>query len=109
MLSLVLLVFFVSSRRRHTSCALVTGVQTVSLPIYMIGDAAFAGKWDGNDFLGLILVELIEDQRVKRLHAIVGGCGAGRGILTGGYQAGPFLSLSPIGECVSGSRRARPA
>src|SRR3546814_3523040 len=28
---------FVSSRRRHTSCALVTGVQTCALPIYGIG------------------------------------------------------------------------
>src|SRR3546814_7826215 len=27
------LVFFWSSRRRHTSCALVTGVQTCALPI----------------------------------------------------------------------------
>src|SRR3546814_10225574 len=26
--------FFFSSRRRHTSCALVTGVQTCALPIY---------------------------------------------------------------------------
>src|SRR3546814_996738 len=26
-------IFFVSSRRRHTSCALVTGVQTCALPI----------------------------------------------------------------------------
>src|SRR3546814_1204441 len=26
--------FFCSSRRRHTSCALVTGVQTCALPIY---------------------------------------------------------------------------
>src|SRR3546814_13177318 len=29
----VLLVFFFSSRRRHTRCALVTGVQTCALPI----------------------------------------------------------------------------
>src|SRR3546814_2370134 len=29
------MVFFVSSRRRHTSCALVTGVQTCALPIYV--------------------------------------------------------------------------
>src|SRR3546814_17301632 len=28
------LFFFFSSRRRHTSCALVTGVQTCALPIY---------------------------------------------------------------------------
>src|SRR3546814_16083522 len=29
-----LCVFFFSSRRRHTRCALVTGVQTCALPIY---------------------------------------------------------------------------
>src|SRR3546814_2673041 len=28
--------FFFSSRRRHTRCALVTGVQTCALPIYML-------------------------------------------------------------------------
>src|SRR3546814_7213797 len=27
--------FFFSSRRRHTSCALVTGVQTCALPIWL--------------------------------------------------------------------------
>src|SRR3546814_714611 len=32
--SLVFLCFFCSSRRRHTRCALVTGVQTCALPIY---------------------------------------------------------------------------
>src|SRR3546814_1097956 len=30
----VLCIFFFSSRRRHTRCALVTGVQTCALPIY---------------------------------------------------------------------------
>src|SRR3546814_3740226 len=30
----VFLSFFFSSRRRHTRCALVTGVQTCALPIY---------------------------------------------------------------------------
>src|SRR3546814_6751822 len=29
-------VFFFSSRRRHTRCALVTGVQTCALPIYPV-------------------------------------------------------------------------
>src|SRR3546814_4215028 len=29
--------FFFSSRRRHTRCALVTGVQTCALPIYTLG------------------------------------------------------------------------
>src|SRR3546814_5056931 len=37
------MVFFVSSRRRHTSCALVTGVQTCALPISDIDSAAQAG------------------------------------------------------------------
>src|SRR3546814_3251440 len=35
---LVYLLFF-SSRRRHTRCALVTGVQTCALPIYMLSIA----------------------------------------------------------------------
>src|SRR3546814_7665742 len=30
--------FFFSSRRRHTRCALVTGVQTCALPIYRTRD-----------------------------------------------------------------------
>src|SRR3546814_5763036 len=34
-----LVFFFFSSRRRHTRCALVTGVQTCALPILM-------GDWD---------------------------------------------------------------
>src|SRR3546814_5951368 len=34
MLCLYIVVFFFSSRRRHTRCALVTGVQTCALPIY---------------------------------------------------------------------------
>src|SRR3546814_4798600 len=33
-------VLFFSSRRRHTSCALVTGVQTCALPIYARAIAA---------------------------------------------------------------------
>src|SRR3546814_6188103 len=31
--------FFFTSRRRHTRCALVTGVQTCALPIYRFGIA----------------------------------------------------------------------
>src|SRR3546814_1550828 len=45
--------FFFSSRRRHTRCALVTGVQTCALPIYgftpasaidCIGECALEGQ-----------------------------------------------------------------
>src|SRR3546814_5436597 len=39
MLCVVFLCFFFSSRRRHTRCALVTGVQTCALPILTDGEA----------------------------------------------------------------------
>src|SRR3546814_3573674 len=44
--------FFFSSRRRHTRCALVTGVQTCALPISV---AAWHG--DGADILDLLTGE----------------------------------------------------
>src|SRR3546814_21141935 len=40
-----MLFFFFSSRRRHTRCALVTGVQTCALPIYKMANAP-------SDYLG---------------------------------------------------------
>src|SRR3546814_1458166 len=39
-MSMQLLAVFFASRRRHTSCALVTGVQTCALPIVMVGMVA---------------------------------------------------------------------
>src|SRR3546814_14308968 len=42
------LFFFLSSRRRHTKCALVTGVQTCALPIWKMADeylAAIIALW----------------------------------------------------------------
>src|SRR3546814_1439645 len=38
MLSVLVCFFVFSSIRRHTSCALVTGVQTCALPIYPLGE-----------------------------------------------------------------------
>src|SRR3546814_1755743 len=37
-------VFFFSSRRRHTRCALVTGVQTCALPIWTTAPASGDGS-----------------------------------------------------------------
>src|SRR3546814_9535184 len=37
--------FFFSSRRRHTRCALVTGVQTCALPIYYSTNASVYDTW----------------------------------------------------------------
>src|SRR3546814_10217321 len=46
--------FFFSSRRRHTRCALVTGVQTCALPIFLVGtmvaSAFFPGHPHAPDF-----------------------------------------------------------
>src|SRR3546814_3945932 len=44
-------VFFCSSRRRHTSCALVTGVQTCALPIF--GALAMSEPGAGSDVVGM--------------------------------------------------------
>src|SRR3546814_3224795 len=49
MLITVCHLFFFSSRRRHTRCALVTGVQTCALPIYVrkVKDTAPDHPWTG--------------------------------------------------------------
>src|SRR3546814_4365294 len=43
MLIVLFYIFFFSSRRRHTRCALVTGVQTCALPICFFGNCSDAG------------------------------------------------------------------
>src|SRR3546814_4414860 len=48
----VLDVFFFSSRRRHTRCALVTGVQTCALPICLQPDRGFPGLAGRADYSG---------------------------------------------------------
>src|SRR3546814_6750174 len=52
-----MVVFFFSSRRRHTRCALVTGVQTCALPIwdldYFAALDGIAPAWADGDFDGL--------------------------------------------------------
>src|SRR3546814_7733753 len=37
--------FFFSSRRRHTICAFVTGVQTFALPIFFVSDRHLPGQF----------------------------------------------------------------
>src|SRR3546814_5920786 len=43
---LALFIFLFSSRRRHTRCALVTGVQTCALPIFSTADQKLALQLD---------------------------------------------------------------
>src|SRR3546814_15816224 len=54
---------FFSSRRRHTRCALVTGVQTCALPIY-----AYGGKQKSMNFGIYPMVSLVQ-AREKRNEA----------------------------------------
>src|SRR3546814_3802910 len=44
MTMILIFYFFFSSRRRHTRCALVTGVQTCALPISRITLGIFVGE-----------------------------------------------------------------
>src|SRR3546814_4388400 len=48
--------FFFASRRRHTRCALVTGVQTCALPISAVMDASALSRFVG---------EQIDDARAQ--------------------------------------------
>src|SRR3546814_3075825 len=48
---------FFSSRRRHTICALVTGVQTCALPIFSVShpfDRFRSGGWREEDLLAIL-------------------------------------------------------
>src|SRR3546814_16766442 len=61
--------FFFSSRRRHTRCALVTGVQTCALPIYEKGEdglGGFRGHGFGRAAHGVELAPRSEERRVGK-------------------------------------------
>src|SRR3546814_4943324 len=67
--SFPLMVCFFSSRRRHTSCALVTGVQTCALPIcaQMLGELALvhARLDDGIGKGGVDLADAVHPAEVE--------------------------------------------
>src|SRR3546814_3320968 len=76
--------FFFSSRRRHTSCALVTGVQTCALPIFYDFSPSRAGEHARN-FLQGWKGKLVCDD-------------------FGGYKASFELGVTEIG-CMAHARR----
>src|SRR3546814_8160334 len=78
--------FLFSSRRRHTRCALVTGVQTCALPI-LVGAAAFAAH----------------DPLAKRVGAVVNMEARGT---TGGVNM--FQTSSPNGRDTAAIGRPLP-
>src|SRR3546814_4066017 len=74
--------FFFSSRRRHTRCALVTGVQTCALPIFEI---MFM------DFIALAMDPIVN--QAAKAHFMFGGRSSVPMVLRtphgGGLNAGP--------------------
>src|SRR3546814_4499892 len=114
------LFFFFSSRRRHTRCALVTGVQTCALPICIGVDRMRSTKiaplslstsyFTGSASLGISMTTLISSGTLLPVgtwsrplglrflrggggplgRAAGGGGGVGRGILRGGVLHGSF-------------------
>src|SRR3546814_9932877 len=115
--------FFFSSRRRHTRCALVTGVQTCALPIYFGGGAACAnGAWTapvyviqggshgnvGDAFAAVDGALSTLDTRVTDLEAAPGGGTPGpQGPAGPQGPEGPAGPQGPQGPAGSGLDRKR--
>src|SRR3546814_9847944 len=57
--------FCFSSRRRHTRCALVTGVQTCALPIY----PGWFGHRDGSENAGVCGAVILADRPTSRMRS----------------------------------------
>src|SRR3546814_1407188 len=69
------LLFFFSSRRRHTRCALVTGVQTCALPIYLTWLGVLAPQGTPNAIVQRLNAEIntiLQDQKFKDTLATLG-------------------------------------
>src|SRR3546814_9557050 len=76
----LLLCFFFSSRRRHTRCALVTGVQTCALPISITGQFRVRGEAIGGQFRSfgpdseeLLLLQTRVNAQYKAGNLVLGG------------------------------------
>src|SRR3546814_17249678 len=84
-------IFFFSSRRRHTRCALVTGVQTCALPIFLLTDGVSnAGSLSPERAAELAKAESI------RIHAIAFGGDGGQGLF-GLFRAQTDASIDAEG------------
>src|SRR3546814_998327 len=64
----VFLYFFCASRRRHTRCALVTGVQTCALPILLVKTQGY--HWNVVGPLFVSLHRLTEEQYQNLFEAV---------------------------------------
>src|SRR3546814_13480355 len=87
--------FFFSSRRRHTRCALVTGVQTCALPIFAGGGLKFGGWVPGRpeDEFGIAFAAAFPSDSWRRATA----AGPAEIAVEASYRAqiAPWLSVQP--------------
>src|SRR3546814_13623900 len=118
------MLFFFSSRRRHTRCALVTGVQTCALPISNEGRAYLGLKLDDPSFTAPIYANLFDDEEGEgfsliwsrpngRRHAECGQRGAPPGQSGRGHtpveEANHLLAQTPEGCSETQNSRPFPA
>src|SRR3546814_10156649 len=103
----LLWVFFFSSRRRHTRCALVTGVQTCALPIFVFYAASM---WVAGIMQGLMWREYGADgylvysfaESVAAMHPMYLIRAAGGAL----YLAGFVIMLVNVWATLAGKVRA---
>src|SRR3546814_2672588 len=80
---MIVLFFFFSSRRRHTRCALVTGVQTCALPIFRL-------VFEGKRCAGLVYRKDGQEVTVKASRETL--------LCLGAIQTPQLLELSGVGD-----------
>src|SRR3546814_3935792 len=90
--------FFFSSRRRHTRCALVTGVQTCALPISAIVKA--------NAAMGVVAPRFILDQALQQLGRLRDGDVAGKTLVASIARRSTAIGLSGYGERAAADRKS---
>src|SRR3546814_9717260 len=88
--------FFFSSRRRHTSCALVTGVQTCALPIYKTCQGPF------NPIVDIAFTAL--DDAIA--DSAAGQAAAQQGLILSGLALAAALLIALFGKIGGASCRA---
>src|SRR3546814_4933191 len=109
MVSNLFCIFFFSSRRRHTRCALVTGVQTCALPIFarMEGQLTATLQMDDGDQADAAKLLPTLSRKVGRV--LANGWPTGVEVTHAMVHGGPFRSEERrVGkECVSTCRSRR--
>src|SRR3546814_7341907 len=95
---LVSMVFFFSSRRRHTRCALVTGVQTCALPILFLEPIALYPMRDLHEEKDGGWMRLYPERSERIALGEVGVRGTGEDLAIVSFANGFYLSCQAQAE-----------